>query len=216
MKRGFFLIFCTYAIVISILICIFIGNFSYLFTNEDYFVKQLEKHGSFDRVEYAEGTNKVVIDYLQGKSDVVLSLDSFNEREKSHLVDVKVLIEHVYTVFYSSLVILLVCLLLLLRFDSQFYSTLKSILLYTGLSVIGLGLLLGLFSLVFSSTFSVFHQVFFKSGTWLFNPTDTLILLYPFVFFKEFFVRIVWDSVLVGIFFVLFSFVLRYFTTNVK
>ena len=65
-----------------------------------------------------------------------------------------------------------------------------------GAAVDGIAALFALVALTFSSSFIRFHEIFFRTDTWLLNPaTDNLIRMFPEAFFFDIFVRIVLTSV---------------------
>ena len=74
---------------------------------------------------------------------------------------------------------------LLLGFMRQ-YHDLRTGLLWGAIGLVaGLLLLLAYIGINFESFFTNFHQVFFASGTWTFEYTDTLIRLFPIQFWAD-------------------------------
>lgn len=108
----------------------------------------------------------------------------YNERELSHMVDVKVLVQRMLAAWYVMLGLFAVVLLLAVRTKqvSYFFTGLSSAGIYT-IGLIGLilvGVVLG-----FNSLFTGFHMIFFQGDTWLFYYSDSLIRLFPMQFWQD-------------------------------
>ncbi|MDP7116025.1 MAG: DUF1461 domain-containing protein, partial [Candidatus Woesearchaeota archaeon] len=205
-----------YLLVLSLVFLIFLGNLEYRYAHEPYYHELFEKHHVYSVLPEADTNNKKVMLYLTDPSTdlSVLDMTPFNEREKTHLMDVKVLIQRFIFVFELSLVIFVVGMVLLFLYAPRFYEQFTKLLLIGGASIVGIGFLLLLSSAVFALSFNAFHNVFFKPGTWLFLSSDYLISLYPFGFFRDFFIRIVLDSIFVGGVLALTGYILKRFTTQ--
>lgn len=137
---------------------------------------------------------KVSLDYLLNDSDddfltqFELSDGSplYNEREISHMLDVKNLLQKAYSAWYGGIAVILVTGLLSWRLGRwrEFFGS-----LYRGgwltLALIAAAVL-GIF-LGFDALFTAFHRLFFTGDTWLFAYSDTLIRLFPIVFWQDVF-----------------------------
>ncbi len=106
----------------------------------------------------------------------------FDERERSHMADVR----RVLLSFYV-LVLLGAASLLVTSFASR-----GSAWFWRGVATgaaglaIGAVVLGGAFALLFDTAFALFHQLFFAEGTWTFDPaTDRLVQLFPYQFWTE-------------------------------
>jgi integral membrane protein (TIGR01906 family) len=111
----------------------------------------------------------------------------FNERELSHMQDVKRVVRSVLSGFYVALGVLIGLALYAWLGDwKQAY--------LAGLSRGGwltVGLILGLAALAlvsFWNFFTAFHEIFFKGDSWLFEYSDTLIRLFPIRFWQDVFI----------------------------
>ncbi len=102
----------------------------------------------------------------------------YNERELSHMVDVKNLVQLMIKIWLFLLAFIAIAWILAWRtgWQNQFWRAVS-----TGgwltLGLIGL-ILLGVF-LDFDALFVGFHHLFFTGDTWLFYTNDTLIRLFP-------------------------------------
>lgn len=155
------------------------------------------------------------VDYLLGKiSDEEyqhLSFSNgeplFNQRELSHMRDVRDLTLIALNVWYACLLIMVAGILLALRlkWQTELLRAGKSASLVIFLLIITI--LLGV-ALSFDELFTAFHSIFFEGDTWLFYTDDSLIRLFPIPFWVNVFVT-------VGIISLTFSFLL-YFSCGSK
>ncbi len=128
----------------------------------------------------------------------------FNERELSHMLDVKVLVQHMITWWWILLIGLLVLAVWAWR-----GKWLRKYLL--GLSTggwIAVGLVVAILMAVatnFSALFTSFHEVFFTGNSWLFYYTDTLIRLFPMRFWSDAFILVGGFTLMVGVLFGIFG-----------
>lgn len=118
-----------------------------------------------------------LVEYFRG--DAVLP-DVFNAQEQAHLVDVKQVIQDLG---YGMFVVLVVFLFLLSRADASFVFS-RGFFILLALSML-------LVVLPFDAVFTAFHSLAFPQGNWVFPSDSTLIQLYPFSFFQQFFTEIV-------------------------
>jgi integral membrane protein (TIGR01906 family) len=103
----------------------------------------------------------------------------FNERELTHMVDVKVLLNKAIALDVVLVLILLACLGILLS-QQETRDRIPRYLLAGSLVAPALALsAMIVVPLQFQFFFIEFHHVFFEGETWLFPRTDTLIQLFP-------------------------------------
>jgi len=151
--------------------------------------------------------NNEGIEYLQE-----LNFDDgepvFNERELSHMQDVKAVVTGMRIALTLSLLILLVITIIGIR--KSWRVDLLAAYRYGGWALIGLMVAILLFvAISFQNLFTWFHQLFFESGTWQFYTSDTLIRLFPMKFWQDAFI-------FVGVFSLLIAGLLIFFTRNRK
>ena len=123
----------------------------------------------------------------------------YNERELSHMEDVKGVVINALGVWTISLIILAVLAILAKRggWMPDFIDGLRR----GGMWMIGLAVALGLVAgvgillnpNVFWQFFTLFHQIFFTGDSWLFYYSDTLIRLFPIRFWQDAFL---WAAIL--------------------
>ncbi len=140
-----------------------------------------------DRLEYAPPAlaylfNDEEIDFL-GDTAFPNGDPLYNERELSHMADVKVVTKGLSRFGYSAIGIWIVCGALLYLSDRQKLRTglLSGSLLTAGLIVVGLIAVATSFNWLFTQ----FHALFFTGDTWLFPTSDTLIRLFPERFWTD-------------------------------
>jgi integral membrane protein (TIGR01906 family) len=108
----------------------------------------------------------------------------YNERELSHMLDVKNVIQPGLGVGYA------VCFALLglaawARFGGWWNEYLRG-LRRGGWLTVGLAVVLGIFAAVsFWQFFTLFHKLFFTGDSWIFLYSDTLIRLFPMRFWQD-------------------------------
>ena len=111
------------------------------------------------------------------------------QRELQHMVDVKVVLQKALLVWYFSLGAMFLLgiwawrggwLNLYLRGLSR-GGFITSVLIFMIIAVVLVG---------FRIFFVAFHQVFFETGTWVFNYSDTLIRLFPERFWRDVFIYV--------------------------
>jgi integral membrane protein (TIGR01906 family) len=155
----------------------------------------------------------VSIEYLVNREEISflgdLTFDDgtplFNERELSHMEDVKRVTKAALNVFILSLAAL--TLLGLWSKRGEQWQAWLSGLKRGGWLIVGLAgavagiVLVGMFLLpeLFWNFFAGFHALFFESGTWQFYSSDTLIRLFPLRFWQDTFLFTAAISVLGGL-----------------
>ncbi|MFZ5822531.1 MAG: TIGR01906 family membrane protein [Chloroflexota bacterium] len=108
----------------------------------------------------------------------------FNERELSHMQDVKIVTQAGLKAWYAS--VLLLVLLGIWARQGKWEQAFRQGLRRGGWLMLGLVAGVGLFAAVaFWQFFSLFHALFFEGDSWLFLYTDTLIRLFPMQFWQD-------------------------------
>jgi integral membrane protein (TIGR01906 family) len=123
----------------------------------------------------------------------------YNERELSHMADVKNVVTGALRTWYISLAILIV--LAIYAHRAHWIPYYINGLRRGGMWMIGLAVALGLVAGVgivanpdvFFEFFTLFHKIFFSGDSWLFYYSDTLIRLFPIRFWEDAFL---WAAIL--------------------
>src|SRR5512134_1244339 len=156
-----------------------------------------------DRLKWAP----YALDYLVNSEDISylgdLKFDDgtplYNERELSHMDDVKLVTQGALRVWYLTLATLL--LLGAWAWFGGWWPAYRLGLMRGGWLMVGLAVAVGLIVIVgilinpnvFWNFFAGFHSLFFEGDSWLFLYSDTLIRLFPIRFWQDAFL---WAAVI--------------------
>ena len=148
-----------------------------------------------DRLRWAP----YALDYLVNNEDISylgdLKFDDgtplYNERELSHMDDVKRVTQGALRVWYVSLALL--ASLGVWAWFGEWWQTYRLGLMRGGWLMVGLAATIGLIVVtgiaidpnVFWNFFAGFHSLFFEGDSWLFLFSDTLIRLFPIRFWQD-------------------------------
>jgi integral membrane protein (TIGR01906 family) len=146
-----------------------------------------------DRLHYSQ----VSIEYLLNSSDISFLANQqladgsplYNSRELSHMADVKNVLQGMITAWY--LIIALLSGLGLFAYWNRWQVFFWQGVSRGGWSTVGLiGMILAAVAISFNSLFTGFHEIFFKSDTWLFLYSDSLIRLFPLRLWQDAFIAV--------------------------
>ncbi len=113
----------------------------------------------------------------------------FNERELSHMLDVRNLTAIVLKVWLGLLAFFILAAVLSWAAKAQtaWFSALRS---GAALTLVLIFAILFYLTLNFNQLFTQFHQLFFQGDSWLFLMSDNLIRLFPIRFWRDIFIFI--------------------------
>ncbi len=179
--------------------------------NPGYYEAEFEKYDVLDSLQAWRGETMSMEDlsavmhqtmvYLRGDRENLIveteisgrQAEFYNENEKSHMADVRVLFVHAVTLRALAILAILAIfgLLLILEHGRAFY-WLGSGFLRVCLAI---GILAALFGLLaatdFTKYFTLFHELFFSQGNWMFDPRESrMINMLPEGFFSDTALRI--------------------------
>jgi integral membrane protein (TIGR01906 family) len=174
-------IICFLSIPALVIVLIFVP-FRLLVFNEPFYNYELNKLGVYEELG-KEKTQQLINQALYFLDTGNGNLPDFNEREVSHLHDVKQLVD--IFLITGSLSIFLLILFCYFQYNEKYFSY---SFVYSGISCLALILTLCLMVLInFNYFFTGFHNLFFKPGTWMFDPSIEIIKqLFPDAFFMDF------------------------------
>ena len=153
---------------------------------EDTYGFTLEDRLHWSRVSLEYLLNDADIDFL-AEQQLQDGTPLYNERELSHMLDVKILVQQML-VAWNILAILLIALAAWAYFGKWMPTFLHG--LGTG-GKLTLGLIVFILVFVaisFNALFTAFHRIFFTGDTWIFNFSDTLIRLFPLRLWRDGFI----------------------------
>ena len=144
-----------------------------------------------DRLKWS----KISIEYLLNDADLSFlasqKLDAqtplYNERELQHMLDVKILVQQMITVWtiLSGIYVILLAWAWRRRWLKDLFEAFS----WGGKGTITLIILILVsVALNFNALFTTFHQVFFEGNSWLFLYSDSLIRLFPLPFWRDAFI----------------------------
>jgi integral membrane protein (TIGR01906 family) len=141
-----------------------------------------------DRLKWSQ----ISLDYLLNSTGPSFLADQrlpdgsplYNERELSHMVDVKNLVQKVIGVWYILLAVLLI--LGLWAWRGHWWPYFWLGISRGGWLTIGIIILILLAIFInFNTLFTDFHRIFFTGNSWIFLYSDTLIRLFPLRFWQD-------------------------------
>ncbi len=171
-KREIFLFFLIPIFIVLLSFHLIVFN-SYVYKT---IFKKTDVYQNLGR-EIVDGESKNIINFLLNKSELS---NFFNQKEKSHMVDVRNLIYKTLNIFYI-ITLLIISIVLSLEFFP--YNTIRKSLFLTIILIVLLGLIFISNFNAFNAIFSGFHKIFFKEGSYLFSSEESLIKLFPNSFF---------------------------------
>ncbi len=137
----------------------------------------------------------------------------FNERELTHMLDVRILTEIVIKVWLGLLIFFMLVAIFCWKVNEMdaWYTAVRR----GGNLTIGfIFSILFYLALNFNQLFTQFHQLFFEGDSWLFLMSDNLIRLFPIRFWRDIFIFIGGISIILGDAFVFLS--KRHFNIGIK
>tara|TARA_B100000315_G_C14430851_1_gene520053 strand:- start:159 stop:785 length:627 start_codon:yes stop_codon:yes gene_type:complete len=193
-------------LAVTLALIILLANLRAIVFDRPYYVEQFRKNDVYSKVPEAELVLDNVFGFFDGEE---LSSEFFEEKEISHMKDVRRLINRGSYLLYFLVGLFIVLVIVFIK------SVRRGVAKYLGISLIAGGsivivvsLLLWLFD--FSNLFTNFHLMFFPQGNWMFPSDSMLIRLFPKAFFYDISVRIFRNSIItaviigvVGMFFVM-------------
>ncbi|MFZ5965641.1 MAG: TIGR01906 family membrane protein [Bacillota bacterium] len=172
--------------------------------NKNFYLNEFKKYdiSSITGMEMndLERVTVKLIDYLKDKEkdlDMQAQIkgenqEVFGEREKRHMVDVKMLFQAGSWLRNTGAVLVIISLLIIRQYSNQFLKDILRIMLRSG--VLSISIMMILFILVqtdFYQYFTYFHEIFFDNDLWLLDPnTEVLIQMLPLEFFIDISIRI--------------------------
>lgn len=188
-------------LILDIPFILYSFNFNKTVFDNGVYKKEFEKYNVYDRLDNydIEKINNDVLNYLKYKN-TELNNNFFNQREKTHLKDVKDLVQLILFLFYFSIALFFVLLSLSIVLNKK---NLKKIIKNIGVVFFFSGILTFLDAFVFwlivklnfDFAFGLMHKIFFKEGTYVFDLSfENIVVLYPQGLFYDVTVKVVLDT----------------------
>ena len=191
-------------LIINVPFILYLSNFKLIAFDENFYKKEFLKYNMYSEFpdKDIDKVNSDLLFYLRyDKTNDLVNIDMFNQKEGEHLLDVKKLIQK-SLIFLNLMIILSIILMtILLSLNKKnFVKNLSSIFIFGGiLTFLDALILYLLMEINFNFIFDVFHKMFFKAGTWLFSSNDSLVMLYQERIFYDILIRIVLYTLIMAI-----------------
>lgn len=160
--------------------------------NPSFYSAEFEKYGVNQKYPDTNLNvyNNNVLDYLTNQRNAMPVDIPLNGREISHMADVKNVFSGLFVFSAVMLILILIGIALLVK-DKDALSIFSNALRCGGTVSIILSLILALsFYYSFNSSFVIFHSLFFKGNSWLFESADNIVNIYPEGLFFDISVRL--------------------------
>ncbi len=158
----------------------------------------------FSEATLATVTNEILADLVLGPPDFDVTLDGapvLNERERSHMRDVRAVFVMLYAAAAASLVLLIVLAVVARARGALARAAMWRRLRGTGTAIAVVTVAGGAVAIMFFDTaFELFHRTFFPSGTYLFDPrTERLVQLFPEQFWVDTSIAVGATAIVIGL-----------------
>jgi integral membrane protein (TIGR01906 family) len=141
--------------------------------------------------------SKVSLDFLLNSADLSYfdnqkfadGTPIYTERELSHMIDVKRLLQTLLNLWLGSLVLMLA--LWLWAWRTGWWLRFRRSVSIGGWVTVGIIVLIVIFMAIsFTTFFTDFHELFFTGNSWIFLYSDTFIRLFPIRFWEDAFIYV--------------------------
>lgn len=180
-----------YFFIVNVILFIILLSFTVHIFNKGFYSQKFEENGAYDSFgkDKVDKINSEVFGYFLLKND--LETDFFNSREKNHLNDVR-------TLFITGYILLFISFFTLVIFLYFYKHEIFKLFLISGIAGLSIVFIITFLSFIdFNFLFTLFHRIFFKEGTWIFDSGITS--MYTYDLFYDMFLRILITSVILFI-----------------
>lgn len=182
------------AFSIALFIIIIFGSLNFMIFNKGFYSSEYSKNDVYDSMPQGIDADEVTADilgYFRGNE----GLEYFTHDERSHMADVKHLIDVMRFVYYGAAALTVgLFYYMYRRFKDDrigFIKMLSGSLLYSSISSMLFLVIIFLMTVFsFDLLFTMFHLVLFPQGNWIFDSSSLLMTLFPQQFFFDISLRI--------------------------
>ena len=192
-----------FVFIFLLVLLVLFTNLKLYSLNFNYYQKEFTKLNVYDNIPQANEHALNLIKYMNNKEELS---NFFNEQEKTHLHDVKYLINLAFIIFY--LVLILTLMFLMYFIYNKKYLIILDSLITSSLIIILLQIIFLITN--FSSNFLLFHEILFTNNLWLFNPEDNIVNLFPEEFFYDISLKIMLNSLIISLILIVSSLIIRF------
>lgn len=198
--------FLAYLFNICLIIICVVSGIKSIALDPSFYEKRYEKYDFYDTLHVSsEDLNQsihVLLDYIEdNRDDIVVYIDEqevFNDREKTHMVDVKNLYQKALKVMYVSIGAAMGILFYFLLFEKRYLSFLTRGFLRVLYTVLMFLSFFGIWIFTdFTSFWNWLHTLLFTNDLWLLDPrTSFMINMLPEIIFNQLVLAIVFYLIL--------------------
>jgi len=200
-------------LIIITIVLIPLINFNLIVYNEKLYKEEFAKLDIYDNFEdkkYPDRALNEILGYFKNKNTENPKIEGFNERENSHMRDVKLLIKGI--IFFEVFLIFLGVIVFLIFFKKNLLYQFGRILFYGNGALIILILFFIIISIfAFNFAFILFHRIFFIQCNWAFPSNSNMIQLFPSQFFQDLFLKIIINTGISAVLFFVIGFLIMRF-----
>lgn len=214
-----FLTISKFLLIAAMPFLIFLLMLNFYGFDDIFYKEKFLEYGVQQNVPEAMPLHKEVINFITGKAKELPA--GFNERERQHLFDVKNAVSFFTIILYILIIgfiLLLVISAFILKVNNYVVNFVGKILFFGGFLTLALAaILLFIISSDFPLAFESFHRLFFKEGTYTFDPVKEIIVnIYPEQLFMELGIRISKGVIFTSITLALFGAILLFKSKSKK
>ena len=182
--------------VLALILCesIFIPTFLTRFYHYEFDKRYTPESIQMEKDELMHVTGEL-LDYMRGRRDDLTvqaviggeTREFFNQREKDHMVDVRMLFDVGFKIRDTAFWVLLLMVLILIAMKARIPYVLARCCreVLTAFLILSIALMV-VIALDFNRAFNTFHDLFFSNDLWVLDPaTDLLINIVPLGFFMD-------------------------------
>ena len=188
-------------IILLIPFLIVLSNFKYKLYDDSFYSEEFTKNKVYEKVADADNIMTDLLLFFKEKKEITEL--PFTEDERSHLVDVKGVINGFSVFLYICYFLFFIILLILFKLLKVDYKVIFNAIFLGAILTIMTAFVFYLLSLNFSSSFVGFHQIFFPQGNWQFPSDSLLIQISPESLFYDFFYTVIINSLVSAFFLIL-------------
>jgi integral membrane protein (TIGR01906 family) len=195
----------AYLFSFSFVLTLLITSIDYNSFNKNFYEEEFSKINNAETIKTTEAELLdfcfVVLDYLQDSRDDMVTYatidnqytEVFNQREKLHMVDVKVLYLKAIDLRNIALITMIISLISYLLLSNRKYKILADAYIRTLVIIIVIFAALIFYAILdFTNFWYNFHYLFFDNDLWLLDPrTSIMINMVPQQFFNDLVMKIV-------------------------
>ncbi len=192
-------------LVINIPFVLYLHNAKTMVFDEKFHQQLFIKYDTYSEFSDIEEINSELIDYL--KYGGTLDIDVFNEKEITHMKDVRNLVQSSIILLNVLLVLFLILLISLYYIDKEKIGL--SLIIGGGLTFLDAFVFFIITRFNFRWLFDKFHRIFFVGESWLFRSDETLVSMYQQGFFNDILVRIILNTFFMALLMIVVGLIIR-------